>query len=168
MPWRSKLGILLGTWIALHSLPVSAAEIPAWLPKYDLDIGLDIDGHAALVRERVTWFNRHPRQSTELVFNAHAHYKLPADEVGKTAKILELLRMSPNEAIDFEGYACDVRRVEILGPNGPGQKLQFGFRPDNETALVVALPRPINQGESVSFGRQFIRGSRVHRDSGKM
>ena len=99
MPLRSKVAMLLAAWIALHSLPAAAAEIPPWLPKYDLDIRLDIEGHAAHVVERVTWINHHERPSSELIFNAHSHYKLPADEVGKIAKIIELLRMSPGEAI---------------------------------------------------------------------
>jgi len=56
---------------------VRAAEVPAWLPKYDLDIQLGIDQHEAHVRERVTWHNRHEQVASELVFNAHSHYKLP-------------------------------------------------------------------------------------------
>jgi hypothetical protein len=151
------LGILLVAGAMLHSMAASAAEIPPWLPKYDLDIRLDIEGHEAHVVEKVTWTNHHQRPASELVFNAHSHYKLPADQIGKTAKILELLRMSPSDAIDFEGYACDVQRVGIPSPNGgAGQELHFSYQPDNETALAIALPRAVNQGESIAVEIEFI------------
>lgn len=171
MYWHRKLGILLGLWIfTAHALPASAAEIPACLPKYDLDIQLAIDQHEARVRERVTWFNRHETPATELIFNAHAHYKLPPDEIGKVAKILELLRMSPGEGIDFEGHACDVQKVRVLSLGGgsgvitdsarqvppPEGEARFSFRPDNETALVIPLPHPVKQGESVTVEIEFI------------
>jgi len=107
-----KTLIVVVIWL-VFSQDARAAEIPAWLPKYDLDIQLGIDQHEAHVRERITWHNRHEQAATELVFNAHSHYKLPPEEIGKVAKILELLRMSPGEGIDFDGHACDVQKVRI-------------------------------------------------------
>ncbi|HEV2948647.1 MAG TPA: M1 family aminopeptidase [Gemmataceae bacterium] len=180
----AKTLILLGIWF-LISQETWAAEIPAWLPKYDLDIQLGIDQHEAHVRERVTWHNRHEQAATELVFNAHSHYKLPPEEIGKVAKILELLRMSPGEGIDFDGHACDVQKVRIAkpetrnpkedsetqDPKETGEKdsdfeirisdfgfeeVPFHFRPDNETALVIPLPRPVKHGESVTVEIEFI------------
>src|SRR5262245_9597719 len=171
-----KILIVLATWILVLQR-VSAAEIPAWLPKYDLDIQLGIDQHEARVRERVTWYNRHAEAASELVFNAHSHYKLPDDEIGKVAKILELLRMSPGEGIDFDGHACDVQRVRIQNPKSeiqtpktqPGstdsdfeirisdfEDAPFHFKTDNETALVIPLPRPVKQGERVTVEIEFI------------
>jgi hypothetical protein len=152
MLFLRNFGILLGLWIFMvQALTARAADIPAWLPKYDLDIHLSIDLHEAHVRERVTWFNRHERPATELVFNAHSHYKLPPDEVGKVAKILELLRMSPGEGIDFEGHACDVQKVRI-----EDSEVAFHFQPDDETALVIPLPRPIKQGETITVEIEFV------------
>jgi hypothetical protein len=151
MPLRRQLAMLLAAWLMFHCLPATGAEIPAWLPKYDLDIRLDIEGHAAHVIERVTWTNHHELPSSELIFNAHSHYKLPADDVGKIAKIIELLRMSPGEAIDFEGYACDVQNVKAGETQVP-----FHYQPENETALVIPLPRPVKQGESVTVEIDFI------------
>src|SRR5262245_23946059 len=52
MPLR-MLGILLLAGAMLHSRAAPAAEIPPWLPKYDLDIRLDIEGHEAHVIEKV-------------------------------------------------------------------------------------------------------------------
>jgi hypothetical protein len=151
MPLRRQLAMLLAAWMIFHCLPATGAEIPSWLSKYNLDIRLDIEGHAAHVVERVTWTNHHELPSSELIFNAHSHYKLPADDVGKIAKIIELLRMSPGEAIDFEGYACDVQNVK-LGE----RQVPFHYQPENETALVIPLPQPVKQGESVTVEIDFI------------
>ncbi len=68
-----------------------AGGLPAWLPRYDLDIQLDVDKHEAKVHQRVTWTNRHQRPATELVFNAHSHYTAPDGEIGLLAKTLEIL-----------------------------------------------------------------------------
>src|SRR5216683_649783 len=170
MLFLRNLGILLGLWIFIAPLPVRAADIPPWLPKYDLDIHLSIDLHEAHVRERVTWLNRHERPATELIFNAHAHYQLPPDEIGKVAKILELLRMSPSEGIDFEGHACDLQKVRLVGlgdgtgvitdPARPApmaeEEVHFSFQPDNQTALVIPLSRPVKQGEKVTVEIEFV------------
>src|SRR5579871_3612344 len=91
------------------------AAAPPNLPRYCLDIQLDTDKHIATVRQRVVWTNCCPRPTDELIFNAHSHYKLPDKEVGMTAKIFEILRMMPSEALDFEGHRLDVRKVRLLG-----------------------------------------------------
>ncbi|HEV3260265.1 MAG TPA: M1 family aminopeptidase [Gemmataceae bacterium] len=174
---RVLLGVLALLWGAA---PARAADIPSWLPRYDLDIRLDVGGHEALVRERVTWTNRHQRPATELVFNAHSHYKIPNGETAFLAKSVEILRMSPGEALDFEGHACEIQRVILLGVTGPAAAgdrnaaraplhaapsivdpqssildLLFQYRADNQTALEVTLPRPVAQGESVTVELQF-------------
>jgi hypothetical protein len=87
---------------------------PPGLPRYYLDIHLDTVQHTAVVHQRVVWTNHHPRQATELIFNAHSHYQLPDKEVGMTAKIFEILRMMPSESLDFEGHALDVRKVRLV------------------------------------------------------
>src|SRR4029077_3128143 len=89
--------------------------VPPWAPRYDLDIQFDLEQHKALVRERVTWINYHKLPARELVFNAHSHYKLPDKDVGFLAKMLEILRLNPSEALDFEGHSCDVQKVTLLG-----------------------------------------------------
>src|SRR5260370_30026870 len=79
----------------------AAAHTPAPLPQYDLDIRLDVAAHTVHVRERVTWTNPASRPAEQLVFNAHAHFKLPAKDVGMTAKMFEILRMMPGESLDL-------------------------------------------------------------------
>jgi hypothetical protein len=119
--------------------------VPAWLPRYDLDIQLDLPGHTAHVRQRVTFTNRHERPATELVFNAHAHYHVPPGQVGLLAKTLEILRVTPSEALDTGAAALQLRRV-ALGDLA----LAFSYQGDTETDLVVPLPGPVRQGEAVT------------------
>ncbi|GIW80971.1 MAG: hypothetical protein KatS3mg105_2778 [Gemmatales bacterium] len=180
--------LLLGasTWSA-------AADVPHWLPRYDLDVHLRLDEHLVVVRERVTWTNRHERPADRLVFNAHAHYQLPESEVGHAAKMLEILRLMPSDVFDWEGPPLQVNRVRLLGVNVPVPRisgaakslnrhvaeeqeqppvrlprprplrpeavqptdLSFHFDPENETALVVPLPKVIGTGENVSVEIEF-------------
>lgn len=177
------LAVALAVWWAM---PACAAGIPDWLPRYDLDIRLEVDGHQAIVRERVTWFNRHDAAATELVFNAHSHFRIPKKDVALLAKSLEILRIRPSEALDFEGHACDVRSVRLVEPAtaasaepgafrpvraGPSadlplhaprplpprlSDLAFHYRPDNDTALVVPLPRRIARGQCVTIELDFV------------
>src|SRR5437588_11476157 len=85
---------------------------PPWLPNYDLDMNLELDRHQAEVHLRVTWFNRHQRPASEIVLNAHSHYKIPGG-LGLLAKTVELLRSIPSESIDGVGHALDVHEHGI-------------------------------------------------------
>src|SRR2546423_887869 len=128
--------------------------VPAWLPGYKLDIHLDLKEHFAKVRERVTWTNRHHRPAEKLVFNAHAHYRVSS--VGLLAKTLEILRMAPGDSID-EGPALHVDEVRLgtVQPTWHYMAKKDGDETDNDTALLVNLPRPIVQGESVTLDVEF-------------
>lgn len=171
---------------ALAALPARAAptDVPPWLPRYDLDIRLDIDGHQAHVFQRITWINRHQRPAAELVFNAHSHFKVPDADVGKLAKTVELLRQSPAEAIDFDGEALQIQHVNWIGKRPAGiindvepladtkdsdsvlppprplesepKELTFHYREDNQTALIVPLPEPVGPGETITVEVEFI------------
>jgi hypothetical protein len=162
-----KPGICL--WLGLAGLiagaaPASAQEVPAWLPRYDLDIKLDVDGHRVTVRERVTWTNRHKRPARELIFNAHSHYKLPDKDIGLIAKTLEILRLAPSETLSFDGPACEIAAVagtgEVVPAGGtaaqaPAADFNFHYEKENPTALVVPLPREVGPGESVTVDLTF-------------
>jgi hypothetical protein len=50
--------------------PLRVPAVPAWLPRYDLDVHIDIAQHDVTVRQYVTWFNRHAHTTDRLVFNA--------------------------------------------------------------------------------------------------
>src|SRR5947209_540478 len=161
-PWLVLLG-----WV-LAAAPALGGEPPAWLPKYDLDIRIDTGTRLGHVTERVTWTNNSKHLVHEIVFNAHAHYTIPGDDIGSLAKMLEILRMSPSEAMSFDGPALDVESALLCeDPTGRGsaengevggntqtrrvRSLHFYYQADNPTALVVSLPRPVAPGDSVTI-----------------
>src|SRR5687768_9784249 len=86
--------------LACAAAPATAAEIPTWLPQYDLDIKLDVHCRKVTVHERVTWTNRHQLPACELVMNVFPRYKVPKEDVVILAKTLELLRTAPSDAMD--------------------------------------------------------------------
>jgi Peptidase family M1 domain len=137
-------------------------HLPAWLPRYDLDVRLDVQGHTVRVRECVTWINRHRQPSRELVFNAYTHYQIPDGDVALFAKTLELLRQAPSEGLSFGAAPLEVQRVVLQHARldgateaAPGRELPFHFREDNQTALVVELPGFVRQGEEVTVLLEF-------------
>ena len=120
-------------------------------PEYNLDIQLDIAGHTALVTQRVTWTNTHSVAASELVFNAHSHYEVPDKDIGLMAKTVELLRLNPSDVLGSKGPACEIKRTTVEGAEVP-----FHFEPDNNTALVIPLPRPVRPGEMVKAEVDFV------------
>jgi hypothetical protein len=163
-----------------------AGDPPAWLPRYELAIRLDVDKHLVTATERVTWTNRHQRPARELIFNAHARYAIPAKDIGLLAKTLELLRIAPSEAMSFAGPPLEVKRASLIHASLPGanarnekktppddlpitgepeklpppqqliQAIETSYAPDNDTALVLPLPHEIGPGESVTVEIEFI------------
>ena len=157
MTFRRK-GILVGLLALAVSAVVGSVQagsgaIPRWLPRYDLEIHLDLVNHTVHTRQQVTWTNRHQRLAADLVFNAHSHYKVPGDKVGFFAKTLEILRMTPGEALDTGGAPLQVDRVTVgasFAQPGKECELPFHFAGDTDTDLVVNLPQPVGPGESVT------------------
>src|SRR6266545_6202575 len=78
--------LLLG-WLVR---PAHGADIPPWLPRYDLAIDLRVDEHQVIVRERVTWTNPGTQPTAQVVFNVASHYAVPDKDVGFLAKMLEI------------------------------------------------------------------------------
>ena len=148
-PYGPLAGLLLAL---LATTTVSAAPLPArlpapppeWLPHYDLDIHLDIPGHVAHVRQRVTWTNRSAEAVHEIIFNAHSRYVVPSNEVGLLAKTLEILRMNANEGIYTKEVPFDLHKA-VAG----GQESAFFFTGDTQTDLIVPLPAPLPPGQAV-------------------
>src|SRR5262245_50565434 len=153
----TRNGILLVLLFLFSGGATQASGVPPWLPRYDLEIRLDPDHHTVLTRQQVTWTNHHQRSATELIFNAHAHYKVPDKEVGYFAKTLELLRMNPGEALDTIGEALQVDRVTLVTPPGVGApaqagrvELPFQYAGSTATDLVISLPHPVGPGETIT------------------
>jgi aminopeptidase N len=153
---RGPLFLWLTTVTLLVAVrPSRAGEPPPWLPSYDLDIQLETARRVGKVIERITWTNKSDHAIGEIVLNTHAHYTIPDDDAPKIAKILEMLRMAPSEAMSFDGPALDVQHVHLVvpGTSDPQQQaeLKFYYRADNPTALVVPLPRPLQPEEAVTL-----------------
>src|SRR5262249_50859643 len=131
----------------------AAAELPPWLPRYDLDVRLEVQEHRAVVRQRVTWTNRHNRPASGLVFNAHSHFKVPDGEIGFYAKMLEILRIQACEALYCGDSPLQVEKVTLVGGESGGERVElaFHYREDNQTALVVPLPKAVGKDESVTI-----------------
>ena len=179
MPFPRKLATaFLALLLYLPNPPAGrAGEVPPWLPHYDLDIRLCLDEHVAVVRERVTWTNPHPCPVHEVMFNVHSHYKIPDKDVGFLAKMVEILRLAPSEAMDFVGNSCEIGKVSLVAHSVPltqaqarpsadagplpidfhyGQVEKGQFHPDaNGTTMLVPLPFPVGQHESVTLDLEF-------------
>lgn len=142
----SRFIAALGLWLALV-VPARADVIPPWLPKYDLDIYLDLGQKRVTVTERVTFTNRCARPASELVLSAYPRFKLADKDVPLFAKTLELLRTNPSVAMDFQGRRLSVQKVTL---GGTTQELPFNWREEMDTALVIPLPQPVLLGQSVT------------------
>lgn len=158
----AAIGIALGS----AAPTVRALEPPAWLPRYDLTIRVEPQQRVVKVVERVTWTNRHQRPARELVFNAHARYTIPDDEVGLIAKTVEILRVAPKEALTFDGPPLEIRSARLghAAPINVAQvksqaatdgNLAFHYPSDNPTSLAISLPRPVGPGESITVELAF-------------
>ena len=168
LPPRLRLGLAL---VVVALLGAAPPAVPDWLPRYELGVRLDVAGQNAEVVQRVTFTNRHDAPVTELVFNVHSHFEVPSDEVGKLAKTLELLRLSPSDNMDFDGPPIRIDKVNLTSalrakeehfvqqgeepPPVDPVPLKFHWRENLSTALVVPLPAPVSPGESVTVELSF-------------
>ena len=120
--------------LALLSLasPVCAQPWPARLPRYDLSIILDVPDHLVHVRETIIWTNQSKKAVHEVVFNAHARWSIEEKDIGFLAKMGEILRISPKEAMSLDGPALEVEQVQL--------RTQPKARVDNDGNPVGADP----------------------------
>jgi hypothetical protein len=114
-----------------------------------VDIDLDVAHHVARVRQEATWINPHSSATQELVFNAHSRYVVPKKEIGFMAKMLEILRVQPGEALGVSDPSLEIHSITLLTPAGP-VPLTFRYEGDTKTSLVVPLPHPVHAGEAVT------------------
>ncbi len=159
---RRILGIAILSlfWFAWPIASGRAAEPPTYLPRYDIAVNLDVEGHTAVVRQHVSWVNRHQRSTDELIFNVHSAFEPPSHGADYLflAKMLEAMRLPGKEGI-YQGRPCNVQKVTLLGSNGKSIKevdLTFGFRDDLRTAMIVKLPQEVKTGETVVVAIDFV------------
>jgi len=127
-----------------------AIVIPAGLPRYDLAMRIDVAGRYVKARERVVFTNCSNVAVSELVFHVYPRYKVPDKDRLKLAKTMEVLRLSPEEALDGVGQRMRVEQV-FQGQ----RRLPFEFDPKDGTILIVPLARMVPPGGRVAIELEF-------------
>ncbi len=145
---RRLLGLLTLCWLGLTtpSLAAPAPALPVHLPRYNLAIELDLAHKQAQVRQQATWTNPARTPTSQLVLNVHSRYLVPDKDVGFMAKMLEMLRVQPSEALGYTQRPCEIRQITLAG-----QPLSFHFEGDTDTTMIVQLPHSVGPGESVTI-----------------
>src|SRR5262249_46905704 len=105
--------------------------IPAGLPRYDLEVRIDPRTRTVVARERVVFPNRSSQPTGELVFHVYPRYALPEKDRLIVGKTMEMLRLSPEEALDPQGHRLEILRVVVDGRDG-----RYRFDPADETLLT--------------------------------
>ena len=90
---------------ALASAQRPSLVVPAGLPRYDLAMRVDVAARQVRARERIIFTNCSNIPVGELVFHVYPRYKVPDKDRLKLAKTTEVLRLSPEEALDQTGSA---------------------------------------------------------------
>src|SRR6266542_1202530 len=139
------LSALAVAWLGTAA-PASAQEYPT-LPRYQLEARLDLERHCVHVRQRVVWINRHSRPAHEIVFNVYPAYAIPKRERLFQAKMLEIDRLAPSEALDDKGQLLEMQKVCQLGTSAQAE-LAFRYDAGLPTALVVPLPTAVERNQS--------------------
>jgi hypothetical protein len=128
---------------------VGVSTVPDWLPRYQVDVHLDIPRRTATGTLRATWINPTDQPTNRLVFNAHSRFVVPSDQQMLMAKMLEILRVPPSESLGYTDPPLEVHSVRLVTTNGT-QSLPFAYEGDTKTTLALTLPNTIGPRESVT------------------
>ena len=83
-----RLSVVCGVLVlSLSPTAAHAQDIPAYLPRYDLDIKIDVNQHLVAVSQRVQWTNPHQLPTDKLVFNVALRYTIDPAQIGLLAKM---------------------------------------------------------------------------------
>jgi hypothetical protein len=129
----------------------SRLPVPAGLPRYDIGLRVDVAGRLAEARERVTFTNRTSKAVSELVFHVYPRHRVDDGDRPMVSKTLEVLRLSPEEAMDADG-----RRISVVDAKVDGQKVPIAFDPKVDTIMVIPLARPVEPGKTVECELEFV------------
>ena len=100
----------------------AALKIPPGLSRYEIDARLDLSSKTVKAIERIRFTNGTTNPVTELVFHVYPRFRMEDKDRAIISKTLEILRLSPDEALD-----TTVRRLGRL------------FRPDRGPAGEVRV-----------------------------
>ncbi len=118
--------------------------IPPGLPRYQIAARLELDRRQVVAHQAVEFTNRTQVPARELVFHVYPRYRVEDKDKKSLSKTLEVLRLSPDEAMDPEG-----RRLAVSSVRVAGQSVPFDFDPRVDTIMSVPLPREVAPGEKV-------------------
>ncbi len=110
-----------------------------------MDVRVDVEGRVVHASERVTFTNRTSKDVTELVFHVYPRHRVEEGDRPKVAKTLEVLRLSPEEAMDADG-----RRLTVNEARVSGKAVAIAFDPKNDTVMILPLPRAVPPGGKVT------------------
>ena len=114
------------------------------LTRHDIDLELKLDEQRLVIRQKIHWKNPTKRTLTRMVFNAHARYVVPSEEVPAMAKTLELLRMRASEVLGVNSPQLEMAGVR----DGAERLLKFRFGGSTKTDLEVELIEPLLPGQT--------------------
>lgn len=95
------------------------------------------------VRQVVRWTNTGGKPTSELLFHVYPNHRPDKHERNVYERTFESLRVDPATALDAEG-----RRITIHRVASGSTPLAFGFDAAQDTLLRVALPEPIQPGQT--------------------
>ena len=124
--------------------------VPPDLPVYEIKAKLDLGRKILQSSERVSFKNRTSQPTSEVVFHIYPRYKVPESDKLILSKTLEVLRLSPEEAMDTQGRRLEVESVRI-----EGKRIEPRFDDKNDTILIVPLSKPLLAGESLAIDLDF-------------
>ena len=125
--------------------------IPEGLPRYEMDVRIDVGGRVVQASERVTFTNRTSKDVTELVFHVYPRHRVEEADRPMVAKTLEVLRLSPEEAMDADGRRLTVNEAKVAG-----KPVAIAFDPKNDTVMILPLPKAVPPGAKVTAEIEFV------------
>lgn len=124
---------------------------PPDLPRYEIDARLDVRGRRVEAIERITFTNRSGVWVRELVLHVYPRYRVPDGDRLVLMKTLEMLRLSPEEAMDLDG-----RRLGVSACRVDDRDAAFTFDPRHDTLMTIPLADPLPPGASVTAEVAFV------------
>ena len=124
--------------------------IPEGLPVYEIDARLDLEQRIVTATERIRFTNRSTKPTSQVVFHVYPRFHLSDGDLLSLSKTLEVLRLSPEEALDKKG-----RRLEVASTKVAGKKVDHAFDETVDTIMTVPLAEPLGPTESVEVEVEF-------------
>src|SRR5262245_33192159 len=123
--WIALMGAALvplpeGESVAEEGSPRASSQRPrvairAGLPRHEIDARRNLAARQVSARERVRFTNRSGVEVRELVLHVYPRFQVRDKDAAILSKTLEVLRLSPEEAMDTRGRRIHIGHVRIAG-----------------------------------------------------